>query len=299
MNHGENLLVSQDQALLTIRLNRPSVLNAMTDDLMRDLHAALTEAQSDSSVRAVLITGEGRGFCAGADLAASALAPSATASAGPAGSTSAATAKAPSTSAVEAALTSPSETVHEAPNVADKLRLVFNPVIQQMRDMPKPIVTAVNGIAAGAGMSLAMAGDIILCAESASFLQAFTKIGLIPDAGSTWFLPRLVGDAKARALVMLAEKLPAKEAERIGLVYKVVPDDALAAESLKLGHFLASMPTQAYALIKQAMNSSHDASLGEQLDREAVLQAKAASTEDCREGITAFLEKRPANFKGR
>ncbi|NBT00606.1 MAG: 2-(1,2-epoxy-1,2-dihydrophenyl)acetyl-CoA isomerase [Betaproteobacteria bacterium] len=245
MIQSQNLLITQDQALLTIRLNRPSVLNAMTDDLMRDLDAALAKAQSDSSVRAILITGEGRGFCAGADLATSALAPS-------------------------------SAEAKSAPHVADKLKLVFNPVIQRMRQMPKPIVTSVNGIAAGAGMSLAMAGDIIICAESASFLQAFTKIGLIPDAGSTWFLPRLVGDAKARALVMLAEKMPAKEAERIGLVYKVVPDAELAAESL-----------------------NHGASLSEQLDREAELQAQAATTEDCREGIAAFLEKRPANFKGR
>ncbi|MEN9514222.1 MAG: enoyl-CoA hydratase-related protein [Burkholderiales bacterium] len=284
MTQSHNLLITQDQALLSIRLNRPSVLNAMTDDLMRDLDAALANAQSDASVRAILITGEGRGFCAGADLATSALAPS--------------EAEAGASSSATQAVAERSE-ARSAPHVADKLRLVFNPVIQRMRDMPKPIITAVNGIAAGAGMSLAMAGDIIICAESASFLQAFTKIGLIPDAGSTWFLPRLVGDAKARALVMLAEKMPAREAERIGLVYKVVPDTELAAESLKLGHFLASMPTQAYALIKKAMNQSHGASLSEQLDREAELQAQAATTEDCREGIAAFLEKRPANFKGR
>ncbi|NBO96396.1 MAG: 2-(1,2-epoxy-1,2-dihydrophenyl)acetyl-CoA isomerase, partial [Betaproteobacteria bacterium] len=202
MTQSQNLLIAQDQALLTIRLNRPSVLNAMTDDLMRDLDAALADAQSDARVRAILLTGEGRGFCAGADLAASALASSTPAH----------------PSSADAAPNALTESPSSAPNVADKLRLVFNPVIQRMREMPKPIITSVNGIAAGAGMSLAMAGDIIICAESASFLQAFTKIGLIPDAGSTWFLPRLVGDAKARALVMLAEKLPAKEAERIGLV---------------------------------------------------------------------------------
>jgi 2-(1,2-epoxy-1,2-dihydrophenyl)acetyl-CoA isomerase len=293
MIQSQNLLITQDQALLTIRLNRPSVLNAMTDDLMRDLDAALAKAQSDSSVRAILITGEGRGFCAGADLATSALAPSEAQAGTPSTEAQAGTPRAAAEAGAHSA------EAKSAPHVADKLKLVFNPVIQRMRQMPKPIVTSVNGIAAGAGMSLAMAGDIIICAESASFLQAFTKIGLIPDAGSTWFLPRLVGDAKARALVMLAEKMPAKEAERIGLVYKVVPDAELAAESLKLGHFLASMPTQAYALIKEAMNQSHGASLSEQLDREAELQAQAATTEDCREGIAAFLEKRPANFKGR
>ncbi|NCZ46068.1 MAG: 2-(1,2-epoxy-1,2-dihydrophenyl)acetyl-CoA isomerase [Betaproteobacteria bacterium] len=282
MNPQANVLTAQDHALFIIRLNRPSVLNALSDELMRELHAALEHARHDEQIRAILITGEGRGFCAGADLAASALASPRDASSEGSGDS-----------------TRASGPDAMGSDVGDKLRLVFNPVIEQMRQMPKPIVTAINGVAAGAGMSLAMAGDIIVCAESASFLQAFTKIGLIPDAGSTWFLPRLVGDAKARALVMLAEKLPAQEAERIGLVYKVVPDAELATESLRLGHFLAAMPTKAYGLIKEAMNLSHDASLSEQLDREAALQARAAATEDCREGILAFLEKRQAVFKGR
>lgn len=274
MTAQPNLRVEQNGDLLILRLNRPAVLNALTDELMQDLHRALVTAKEDSGVRAIMLTGEGRGFCAGADLAASALATPKVADAAP---------------ALQGA---------GAEHVAEKLRLVFNPVIACMRSMPKPIITAVNGIAAGAGMSLAMAGDVIVCAESASFLQAFTKIGLIPDAGSTWFLPRLVGDAKARALVMLAEKISAQEAERIGLVYKVIPDADFEAESLKIGQFLASMPTRAYAYIKQAMNHSHDARLDEQLELEASLQAQAAVTDDCREGIAAFLEKRQAQFKG-
>jgi len=275
MTEHQNLILDQDGALLVIRLNRPAVLNALTDELMRDLFKAFIEARDDSSVRAIILTGEGRGFCAGADLAASALA-----------------------SPADRSVSLESPQGAGAGHVAEKLRRVFNPVVECMRQIPKPIVTAVNGIAAGAGMSLAMAGDIIICAESASFLQAFTKIGLIPDAGSTWFLPRLVGDAKARALVMMAERLPAQEAERIGLVYRVIPDAELEVESLKIGQFLASMPTRAYALMKQALNQSHGASLQEQLDFEASLQAQAAATEDCREGIAAFLEKRQAQFKG-
>lgn len=272
------VLVDREAAVLRIRLNRPAVLNAMTDTLMGDLHAALMRAAKDPTVRAVLLSGEGRGFCAGADLAASGfVAPE----------------------AADMPQPDPSSRSLPAAAVGEKLRTVFNPVILAMRTLPKPIVTAVNGVAAGAGMSLALAGDIILCGESATFLQAFSRIGLIPDAGSTWFLPRLVGDAKARALVMLAERISAAEAERIGLVAKVVADAELASFSMRTAQYLAGMPTAAYALSKQALHLSLGADLVEQLEREAQLQTQAAATEDSREGVRAFLEKRTPTFKGR
>jgi len=267
MTQEKAILIERNAAVLRIRLNRPSVLNAMTNTLMLELHAALTLAGDDASVRAVLLSGEGRGFCAGADLA-------------------------------ESGFASPGAADAASAAVGDKLRRIFNPVIEAMRSLPKPIVTAVNGVAAGAGMSLALAGDIIVCGESASFLQAFARIGLIPDAGSTWFLPRLVGEAKARALVMLAERISAEEAERIGLVYKVVPDAELEPFCVRTAHALASMPTAAYALAKQALHLSLQTGLSEQLEREAQLQSQAAATEDCREGIRAFLEKRAPVFRG-
>jgi 2-(1,2-epoxy-1,2-dihydrophenyl)acetyl-CoA isomerase len=215
-------------------------------------------------VRAVLLTGAGRGFCAGADLAAAAGAP----------------------------LDGPRD-------VAQSLRERYHPIILAMRQFPKPIVGAVNGSAAGAGMSIALACDIVLAGESASFLQAFTRIGLVPDCGSTWFLPRMAGDVRARAMVMLAEKIPASEALQYGLVWKVYADDQLLAEARATAHKMAQMPTRAYDLIKQALAVSSGNGLGEQLEVEALMQGQAMATEDHREGVAAFLGKRPAQFKGR
>jgi 2-(1,2-epoxy-1,2-dihydrophenyl)acetyl-CoA isomerase len=159
-------------------------------------------------------------------------------------------------------------------------------------------VAAVNGSAAGAGMSLALACDVVLAGESASFLQAFTKIGLVPDCGSTWFLPRIVGDIRARAMVMLAEKIPARDALQYGLVWKVHADEALAAEAKRCAEGLAKMPTRAYALVKQALTQSAANGLGDQLEVEALLQAQAFRTDDFREGVAAFVQKRPPHFRG-
>jgi 2-(1,2-epoxy-1,2-dihydrophenyl)acetyl-CoA isomerase len=184
-------------------------------------------------------------------------------------------------------------------DVSQGLRERYHPIILAMRQFPKPIVGAVNGAAAGAGMSIALACDIVLAAESASFLQAFTRIGLVPDCGSTWFLPRIVGDVRARALVMLADKIPAAEALQLGLVWKVYPDDKLLAEAHATAARMAQMPTRAYDLIKQSLAVSSGNGLGEQLEVEARLQAEAMSTEDHREGVAAFLAKRPAQFKGK
>ncbi|MCY1252455.1 1,2-epoxyphenylacetyl-CoA isomerase [compost metagenome] len=256
-----SVLYQASEGVATLTLNRPDVLNAMNGDLMRELREGVERAAGDAAVRAVLITGAGRGFCAGADLAAR----------GKDGITDSGT----------------------------LLRERYHPIIMTLRQMPKPVVTAVNGVAAGAGMSLALAGDVVLAARSASFLQAFSKIGLVPDAGSTYFVPRYAGEMRARALAILAEKIDAEEAQRIGLVWKVHADDALQDEAGKLARHLATMPTMAYGMIKEALNQSFDNDLATQLEVEATLQSRASRSDDCKEGVAAFMEKRKPQFKGR
>jgi 2-(1,2-epoxy-1,2-dihydrophenyl)acetyl-CoA isomerase len=256
------VLYSAEAGVATLTMNRPQVLNALNDELLAGLRDSLARAKADDGVRAVLLTGAGRGFCAGADLAAGAK--------------------------------------REGPfDVEQSLRERYHPIVLAMRRCPKPVVGAVNGSAAGAGMSLALACDIVLAGESASFLQAFTRIGLVPDCGSTWLLPRIVGDVRARAIVMLADKIGAQEALQIGLVWKVFPDDRLLGEALDCARRLAQMPTRAYDLIKQALAVSSGNGLAEQLEVEGRLQAQAIATDDHKEGVAAFLAKRPAQFKGR
>jgi 2-(1,2-epoxy-1,2-dihydrophenyl)acetyl-CoA isomerase len=247
--------------IMTITLNRPMVLNAMNADLLAQLGAAFAAAKHDDAVRAVLLTGAGRGFCAGADLT--------------------------------------TNSMRTGSDVQEMMRGRYHPIILMMRQFPKPIVGAINGTAAGGGMSLALACDIVLAAESATFLQAFTKIGLVPDCGSTWFLPRMVGDVRARALIMMADKITARDALQYGLVWKVIADDALLSEARACAARLATMPTRAYDLVKQALAASSSNGLAEQLELEARLQGQAVRTEDHREGVNAFLEKRPPVFKGR
>jgi 2-(1,2-epoxy-1,2-dihydrophenyl)acetyl-CoA isomerase len=232
---------------------------------MEEFGKAIKAATDDANVRAVIVTGAGRGFSAGADLAAS----------------------------------SSSRAAGVSMGSGPLLREVYNPIILAMRAMPKPIISAVNGIAAGAGMSIALAGDIVLAARSAAFLQAFSKIGLVPDAGSTWFLPRYAGDIRARAMAILADKIPAEDAERFGMVWKVFDDEQLLPEARKMAAHLASMPTRAYGMIKHALNASQTSDLATQLELEAALQSQADQTEDFKEGVKAFLEKRPPQFKGR
>jgi 2-(1,2-epoxy-1,2-dihydrophenyl)acetyl-CoA isomerase len=256
------VLYTAEAGVATLSLNRPEVLNALNDDLLRGLREGLARAKADASVRAVVLTGNGRGFCAGADLAAGQM--------------------------------------REGPyDVAQGLRERYHPIVLAMRQFPKPIVGAINGVAAGAGMSIALACDIVLAGESASFLQAFTRIGLVPDCGSTWFLPRLVGDVRARALIMLADKISSADALRYGLVWQVIADDKLLPEAMATAQRMAQMPTRAYDLIKQGLAVSSGNGFGEQLEVEALLQAQAMATEDHKEGVTAFLAKRPAKFKGR
>jgi len=262
---GENLLFEHADAVATITLNRPDKLNAFTTELHRELAAALDVVEGDATIRAVLLTGAGRGFCAGQDLA------------------------------ERAAVLAAGGKVEGG----KALETWYNPLVRRLRRLEKPVVCAVNGVAAGAGANIALACDIVLAARSASFIQAFCRIGLVPDAGGSYVLPRLVGMARASALSLLGDTLPAEQAAQWGLIWRVVDDDKLMAEATALVQHLARQPTRALSLIKQALNASCANSLDQQLDLERDLQAKAAATADFREGVAAFIEKRPARFTGR
>ncbi|WIM12286.1 enoyl-CoA hydratase-related protein [Enhydrobacter sp.] len=259
----QKIELAMADGLATLTLNAPDKLNAVSRKMVAELKECWEGLAGDSSVRAVLLTGAGRGFCAGADLADPDRDTSATADSG-------------------AAL--------------DKF---FNPVIRTMRTMPKPIVAAVNGVAAGVGMSFVMAADIAVAAKSASFLQAFARIGLLPDGGSTWFLPRLVGDARARALAMLAPQIAADQAKQWGLVWEVVEDGELMKTATELARRLADGPTQSLARIKEAMNRASTSTLTAQLDVERDFQRELGKSADFKEGVAAFLAKRKPAFKGK
>lgn len=243
-----------------IVLDRPDRLNALDIPMHRALVAALDAAEADTGCRAVLLTGAGRGFCAGQDL---------TARAGGA-----------------------------APDLGATLEAYYNPLIRRLRSLPMPVVCAVNGVAAGAGANIALACDIVLAARSARFIQAFARIGLVPDAGGTWILPRLIGDARARALMLLGDAIDAETAVAWGMIWRVVDDDALTPEAEALTARLAAQPTQGFALTKQALLASAANGLDAQLDLERDLQRKAGQTPDYTEGVQAFLDKRPAVFTG-
>jgi 2-(1,2-epoxy-1,2-dihydrophenyl)acetyl-CoA isomerase len=251
--------------VLTLTLNRPQRLNAMNNALIEAVNRELARARDDSGIRAVLLTGTGRGFCAGADLAG--------------GGT------------VDSAAATP-------PDLGANMDRLFNPMIRAMRELPKPIVGAINGVAAGGGANLALACDILVAARSARFDQAFVRISLLPDLGGTYFLPHLVGDARARALAMLGTSLTAEEAARMGMVWQVVDDAALMDEATKLARRLGSGPTLSYAAIKQAINQAATNTLDQQLDLERDAQRALGQSADNREGVAAFLAKRPANFRG-
>jgi 2-(1,2-epoxy-1,2-dihydrophenyl)acetyl-CoA isomerase len=246
-----------------ITLNRPDRLNAFNEAMHDALRAAIAEAEADESCRALMITGAGRGFCTGQDL--------------------------------NDRLAKPGETVV----LGGTLEAHYNPLVRKLRELPFPVVAAVNGVAAGAGCNIALACDIVLAARSANFIQSFAKVGLVPDSGGTWNLPRLVGDARARGLALLAEPLPAEKAEAWGLIWKCIDDAALATEAAKLCAHFAAAPTQGLALIKRALNASATNDLNAQLDLERDLQRAASLTPDYAEGVRAFMEKRKANFTGR
>jgi 2-(1,2-epoxy-1,2-dihydrophenyl)acetyl-CoA isomerase len=256
------LLEKLQGGVLTLTLNRPERLNALNTAMIEALAAGIKRAGTDPECRAVLITGAGRGFCAGADLANRAFAPG------------------------DARL-----------DLGAALESGINPIIRGIRNLPKPVVCAVNGPAAGAGANIALACDIVLAAKSAQFLQAFARIGLIPDAGGTFVLPRLVGDARARALMMLTEPIGAERAEAIGMIYRVVDDQDLMGEAHTVAERLAAGSTNALGLMKRALAASPNNSLDAQLDLERDLQREAGKSDDYLEGVRAFLDKRPANFQ--
>lgn len=245
--------------LAVVTLNRPDKLNSTTRNMHAELRAAFDEIEM-SGARAVLLTGAGRAFCAGQDLA-------------------------------DLRMDGPGE-------ILELLEQDFNLLVSRIRNLPMPVVCAVNGVAAGAGANLALACDIILAARSASFLQAFARIGLIPDAGGTWTLPRQVGEARAKGMAMLAEPLAAEKALEWGLIWQVCDDDKLIAEATAVASRLSKQPTKAFALIKQSINASSSHGLEAHLAVEAKLQAQAAASHDYNEGVTAFLEKRKPVFKG-
>jgi 2-(1,2-epoxy-1,2-dihydrophenyl)acetyl-CoA isomerase len=256
-----SILVEQHEGWTTITLNRPDRLNAFNEDMHRALARALDEA-ADESCRALLLTGSGRGFCAGQDL---------------------------------------SDRVggNEPRDLGATIEAFYNPLIRRIRALRKPVVCAVNGVAAGAGANIALACDIVLAGRSARFIQSFSRIGLVPDSGGTFFLPRLIGEARARALILTGEALSAEKAEDWGMIWKAVDDDQLMAEAQAMTAHFATQPTQGFAFTKEALQASSASDLDSQLDLERDLQRKAGRTPDYGEGARAFMEKRTPVFTGR
>src|SRR5262245_12920079 len=257
------ILVEQRPGYRVITLNRPQRLNAFTEQMHVLLRDALAQAEADEGCRALLLTGAGRGFCAGQDLS------------------------------------DRLSKAGETPVLGGALETYYNPLIRKLRGLPFPVVAAVNGVAAGAGCNIALACDIVLAARAASFVQAFAKIGLVPDSGGTWILPRLIGPARARALALTAEPVPAEKAEAWGMIWKALADDDLLPEAHKLCGQFATAPTTGLALIKRALDESWGNDLEAQLELERELQREASLSPDYAEGVRAFMEKRQPVFGGR
>lgn len=255
------VLLHKENGVGYITLNRPETYNAFNRDMAMTLQAHLDDCASDDEVRCIYLTGAGKGFCSGQDL---------------------------------------SEATSPSPE--DFARMVdehYNATILRMRNVEKPVIAAVNGVAAGAGANIALAADIVVASNSASFIQAFSKIGLIPDSGGTFFLPRLVGMQRAAALMMTAEKVSAADAVSMGMIFKAFADDVFAEETKKIAVNLAQMPTRGIGLTKKLLNSTFDNTLDEQLKMEKNVQMEAGATYDFKEGVQAFLEKRKPVFKGK
>ncbi len=256
----ESILFEKIGGVAKITLNRPNVFNSFNREMALAFQLRLDECEKDDTIRAIYITGEGKAFCAGQDLA----------------------------EAID-------------PNGPELTKIVsehYNPIITRLRKIEKPIIGAVNGVAAGAGANIALACDICVATESSSFIQAFSKIGLIPDSGGTYFLPRIIGLQKASALTMLGDKVSAKDAEQMGMIYKSFSDDTFKVESFKIAETLSKMPTKGIGLTKRALNESFNNTLEQQLKLEDELQTAAGKTHDYNEGVNAFLEKRKPEFKG-
>jgi 2-(1,2-epoxy-1,2-dihydrophenyl)acetyl-CoA isomerase len=259
------VLTEQRDGYRVLTINRPDRLNAFTEALHIALRSAIEAADADRSCRALIVTGAGRGFCAGQDLSDRLV----------------------------------SFSAGRPPNIHETLGQYYNPLIRRLRTLPMPVIAAVNGIAAGAGANIALACDVVIAAKSAKFLQAFAKIGLMPDAGGTWTLPRLVGPARARGLAMLAEPIAAEQAETWGMIWKCVDDAKLMDEAHAMATKFVALPTGALATIKRALDQSATNTLDAQLDLERDLQQDLANAPDYAEGVTAFFDKRAAKFKER
>ncbi len=259
---NNSILLKIEQNVAYVTLNRPEVFNSFNREMALQLQSILDDCETNDKVRAIVLTGNGKAFCAGQDLK---------------------------------EVTDPDLN----PGFKKILEEHYNPIITRIRAIKKPIIGAINGVAAGAGANIALACDIVVAHEKVSFIQAFSLIGLIPDSAGTFFLPRLIGFQKAQALAMLGDKISAEEAERLGMIYKMIPLESFEDEVGKLALKLASMPTKALGMIKELFNQSMTNTLEEQLALESKLQIEAAQSEDYKEGVAAFIEKRKPNFKGR
>lgn len=255
------LITSLNNGVYKITLNRPKVYNSFNKAMALSLQKELNYCAQNDEIRTIIITGAGKAFCAGQDLA--------------------------------------EATDPEGPELQSIVREHYNPIVLKIRSLEKPVIAAVNGVAAGAGANIALACDLTIAHENAAFIQAFSKIGLIPDSGGTYFLPRIIGIQKALALMFTGDKISAKEAEELNMIYKCISDEDFESFTNNLAEKLALMPTRAFGLTKKAVNQSLNNSLEEQLRQEEKLQTEAGKTEDFQEGVQAFLEKRKAKFKGK
>ena len=247
-----------------ITLNRPEALNSFTVEMHLEFRDALTRCADDQSIRCVLLTGEGRGFCAGQDLNDRAVAPG-----------------------------------EASPDLGDSVEKYYNPVVRMITSMEKPVICAVNGVAAGAGANIALACDIVIAARSASFFESFCKLGVMPGSGGTWHLPRLLGMARAKAVAMLGPKISAEQAKEWGMIWDVIDDDQLVEQSREMATTLAAQPTKGFAFTKQALYASATNTLDEQLELEKELMRAAGQTQDYKAGVDAFMNKRTPEFVGR
>lgn len=260
----ETIIYTVDRGVGVLTLNRPATLNSFTGLMHEEVKTAIKDVQTNDLVRCLVITGEGRGFCAGQDLGDRAV-----------------------------------KVTDETPDLGDSVEKYYNPLIRNIMTMEKPVICAVNGVAAGAGASIALACDIVLAARSAKFVQVFCKIGLVPDSGGTFNLPRALGLPRAKGLALLGDKLSAEQAEKWGMIWQCVDDDALMKEALTLAEHLAKQPTKGLAMTKKLLNESFSNPLHQQLEIEKEAMRTLGKTDDYREGVSAFMEKRQPNFTGK